>query len=86
MATLNVTVNGFSADLPVDLQLEIPLEDIKRIAYEVIQAGDFPRQAFGGLRAGDLPPDAFRHYVVDRFGRGRNARYYLRPKVPFGGA
>ena len=53
MATLNVTVNGFSADLPVDLQLEIPLEDIKRIAYEVIQAGDFPRQAFGGLRAGE---------------------------------
>ena len=81
MPTLNVTVNGFSADLPVDLQLEVPLEDIKRIAYEVIRSGDFP-----GLRAGDLPPDAFRHYVVDRFGRGANARYYLRPKVPFGAA
>ena len=81
MASLNVTVNGFSADLPVDLQLEVPIEDLKRIAAEVIRSGGFP-----GLRPDDLPPDAFRHYVVDRFGRGPETRYYLRPKVPFGAA
>lgn len=76
MATLNVTANGVSADLPVNLSFDLNVDDLKRIAREVIGSGGAP-----GLGR-DLPPRAFEGYVVDRFGDAQ--RVYLRPKVPFG--
>jgi hypothetical protein len=80
MATLNVTVNGVSADLPVRVEFETPVNDLKRIAWEVIRSG-----GAAGLHFPTLAQGTFEHYVVDRFREGEGGqRLYLRPKVPFG--
>lgn len=77
MATLNITFNGLSADYPLELDPGVADADIKRIALEVVRAGNVP-----GLHLPALPDEAFEHFVVDRLQQGR--RIYLRPKVPFG--
>jgi hypothetical protein len=54
--------------------------DVRRIAVEVVRAGDLD-----GLVVRDLPADAFRYFVVDRLtDPAGTVRIYLRPKVPFG--
>jgi len=81
MATLNVTYQGRSADLPQEVRFRTPLADLRRIAYEALQSGGSPALA----RRGTLPKNAFREFVVDRFeNSGGPDRVYLRPKVPFG--
>lgn len=77
MATLNITYHGLSADYPLELDTELSDADLKRVAVEVIRAGNVP-----GLTLPHLPPDAFDGFVVDRLQGGQ--RIYLRPKVPFG--
>ncbi|XXF79550.1 hypothetical protein P2318_07280 [Myxococcaceae bacterium GXIMD 01537] len=80
MAMLNITYDGMSADLPVELDHPLSDADVKRLAVEVMRAGDVP-----GLHLTRLRDDAFQHYVVDRFRGARGEeRIYLRPKVPFG--
>ncbi|MEU5877791.1 hypothetical protein [Spirillospora sp. NPDC047279] len=76
MATLNITYDGRSGDLPGTIERSLTDDDIRTLAVEVVRTGAIP-----GLHVPDLPPNAFRHFVVDRFGGGR---VYLRPKVPFG--
>lgn len=77
MATLNITYNGLSADYLVELDAVVSDADIKRIAVEVVRAGNVP-----GLNVPHLAENAFDGFVVDRLQGG--ARIYLRPKVPFG--
>jgi hypothetical protein len=80
MATLNITYNGLSSDLPLELDGHVSDGDVRRIAVEVVRSGGAP-----GLHISNLREDAFIHYVVDRFrGPRGDDRIYLRPKVPFG--
>lgn len=80
MATINITFDGQSADVPVELERMISDTDVRRIAVELVRSGGVP-----GLQRFELRDDAFQHYVVDRFrGAHGEERIYLRPKVPFG--
>jgi len=70
MATLNITYNGLSSDVPLEADGAVSDADVRRIAVELL---GLPRE------------DTFQHYVVDRFrGPRGEERIYLRPKVPFG--
>lgn len=77
MAILNITYNGLSAEYPIELDGRVSDADVKRIALEVVRAGNVP-----GLHLPHLPGDAFEGFVIDRLQGGH--RLYLRPKVPFG--
>jgi hypothetical protein len=77
MATLNITYNGLSADYAMELDAHVSDADIKRIAVEVVRAGNV-----AGLVLPHLSDTAFDGFVVDRLQGGQ--RIYLRPKVPFG--
>ncbi|MCY1030976.1 hypothetical protein OV207_05860 [Corallococcus sp. BB11-1] len=80
MATLNITYDGLSADVPMEMERYISDADVRRIAVELVRSGGVP-----GLHRIHLGEDAFQHYVVDRFrGDHGEERIYLRPKVPFG--
>ena len=80
MATLNITYNGMSSDVPLELDGHVSDVDVRRIAVEVVRSGGVP-----GLHIAQLREDSFNHYVVDRFrGPRGDDRIYLRPKVPFG--
>lgn len=80
MATLNITYNGMSSDVPLELDGHVSDVDVRRIAVEVMRSGGVP-----GLHIAQLREDTFNHYVVDRFRGPRGEdRIYLRPKVPFG--
>jgi hypothetical protein len=80
VATLNITYNGLSSDVPLELDGPVSDVDVRRIAVEVVRSGGAP-----GLHLSNLQEDAFTHYVVDRFrGPRGEERIYLRPKVPFG--
>lgn len=81
VARLNITIRGRNGDLPEPVAIDLPDEDVRRIAAEAVRAGTIP-----GI--GDVGADAdFSDFVVDRFppGAGRDFHYLmLRPKVPFG--
>ena len=80
MTTLNITFNGMSADLPLELDGHVVDADVRRIAVEMVRSGGVP-----GMHLVHLRDDAFQNYVVDRFrGPHGDERIYLRPKVPFG--
>lgn len=80
MATLNITYQGLSTDVPLELDLEASDADIRRIAVEMIRTGSAP-----GLHIANLDDAAFVNYVVDRFDTPQGGkRIFLRPKVPFG--
>ena len=82
MAVLNITHNGISADVEIELT-NVEDDDIRRVAVEVIRSGGV------GDPIEDLPDNAFDNYVVDRLddaNREGEKRIYLRPKVPFGQA
>lgn len=80
MATLNITYNGMSSDVPLELDGHVSDVDVRRIAVEMVRSGGVP-----GLHLAQLREDTFNHYVVDRFRGPRGEdRIYLRPKVPFG--
>jgi hypothetical protein len=80
MTTLNITYNGMSADVPVELDGHVSDADVRRIALEMVRSGGVP-----GMHLAHLRDETFQNYVVDRF-RGHHGedRIYLRPKVPFG--
>ena len=71
MATLNITYNGLSQDVPIELATDVSNADLQRIAVEVLQG-----------QGVQTTPDMFDDFVVDRMSNGD--RLYLRPKVPFG--
>jgi hypothetical protein len=81
MDILNVTYGGLAADYVLDSALELSDADVRRIAVEVVRAGELRL----GLAAGSIRTQDFDDHVVDRF-RTPNGerRIYLRPKVPFG--
>jgi len=80
MVTLNITLQGVSADYALALDGEVSDREIKSIALEVVRSGEVP-----GLHIRDLAENAFDNYVVDRFDTEEGGRrIYLRPKVPFG--
>lgn len=82
MGILNITYGGRSADLAQPLDDDIADADVRRIAEELVRAGEVV-----GLVVRDLPPNAFRSFVVDRLADPNGTlRIYLRPKVPFGAA
>ena len=82
MTVLNITYQGLSADYDLGIDYATTDADIRRIAVEVVRSG-----GVRGLHIADLPTDAFTHFVVDRLrSADGEARIYLRPKVPFGGA
>jgi hypothetical protein len=80
MATLNITYQGMSADVPADIDESLGDSDIRKIAVEVVRSGNVP-----GLQVATLADDAFDFFVVDRLKSPEGeSRIYLRPKVPFG--
>jgi hypothetical protein len=80
MTTLNITYNGMSADVPVELDGHVSDADVRRIALEMVRSGGVP-----GMHLAHLRDETFQNYVVDRFRGPRGEdRIYLRPKVPFG--
>ncbi|AGC42959.1 hypothetical protein MYSTI_01627 [Myxococcus stipitatus DSM 14675] len=80
MATLNITYDGMSADVPVALERPVTDDDVRRIATELVRSGGVP-----GMHLSGLSHETFRYFVVDRFrGPRGEERIYLRPKVPFG--
>lgn len=80
MAVLNVTYQGMSADIPLEIEHGMTDADIRRVAVELIRSGGVP-----GLYLANLPWNTFNSYVVDRFETKQGGkRLYLRPKVPFG--
>jgi len=80
MARLNITYNGLSVDVPLELDYQASDADIRRIAVELIRSGAAP-----GLRIANIGEHAFTSYVVDRFDTDSGGRcIFLRPKVPFG--
>ncbi|MBK5293863.1 MAG: hypothetical protein JJE04_19590 [Acidobacteriia bacterium] len=80
MAILNITYQGVSVDYSRDLDENLSDADIRRIAIEVIRAGEVP-----SLNLQEVGDRAFMYFVVDRFDTPEGGkRLYLRPKVPFG--
>jgi hypothetical protein len=80
MAILNITYQGHSADLELELDYAASDADIRRIAVEVVRSG-----RVRGLHVAELNERAFDNFVVDRLRAPDGAqRIYLRPKVPFG--
>lgn len=80
--TLNITLQGVSADHTLEFDVEPRDEDVRRVAVELVRSGNLP-----GLQVAGLPEDAFDSYVVDRFNTPEGGRrLFLRPKVPFGAA
>lgn len=77
MAILNITYQGLSADYGLELDTNLSDADVRRVAVEIVRAGNVP-----GLNLPHLGDDAFAGFVVDRLQGGQ--RIYLRPKVPFG--
>ena len=79
---LNITLQGVSADHPLEFDGEPRDADVKRVAVELIRSG-----SISGLHVGGLSERAFDDYVVDRFDTPEGGRrLFLRPKVPFGAA
>ena len=77
---LNITLQGVSADHPLEFDREPRDADVKRVATELIRSGNV-----AGLHVGGLSESAFDDYVVDRFDTPEGGRrLFLRPKVPFG--
>jgi hypothetical protein len=74
---INITYQGQSGNYLVDLDPGLDDNTIKNVCEEAIRAGEVP-----GIAAG-IPPHAFANFVLDRF-HGNQARFVLRPKVPFG--
>jgi len=80
MATLNITYQGMSADVPAEVDDNLGDSEIRKIAVEVVRSGDVP-----GLQIAALDDSAFDFFVVDRLKSPEGqSRIYLRPKVPFG--
>ena len=80
MTVLNITYNGQSADYDLALDTTASDADIRRIAVELVRAGNVR-----GMHVPGLTDDAFNAFVVDRLqGPTGEQRIYLRPKVPFG--
>jgi hypothetical protein len=77
---LNVTLQGVSADHPLEFDTEPRDADVKRVAVELIRSG-----SIAGLHLGGIAANVFDDYVVDRFDTPEGGRrLFLRPKVPFG--
>ncbi len=80
MIILNITYKGIAADYELAVDATVTDEDLRRIAAEVVRAGNVR-----GLVVPELHANAFDHYVVDRLrGPSGEDRFYLRPAVPFG--
>lgn len=80
MAILNITYHGMSGDAPGEIDEGATDTDIRRFAEEIVRSGEIP-----GLQISGLEEGAFDGFVVDRLSDPTGkARFYLRPKVPFG--
>lgn len=77
---LNVTYQGTSADVDVQIDYEANDADVKRIAVEMLRSG-----SIAGMHVPDVADAAFENFVVDRSRTPEGGeRLFLRPKVPFG--
>jgi hypothetical protein len=76
---INITYQGQSGNYLVNIDPGVDDNTIKNICEEAVRAGEVP-----GLSA-DIPRNAFANFVIDRF-HGAQARFVVRPKVPFGAA
>jgi hypothetical protein len=74
---INITWQGQSGNYLVNLDPGVDDNTIKNVCEEAVRAGEVP-----GISP-NLPKGAFANFVIDRF-RGEQARFVVRPKVPFG--
>lgn len=81
MATLNITFNRQSGDMPDPVSFELDNESVKMMAAEAISGGSVV-----GISQVEATAVDFEHYMVDRFEAhdGLDSRIYLRPKTPVG--
>lgn len=75
---MNVTYNGLSGNYFTKLPAGINDHGIRRVVEEAVRAGEVP-----GLPQ-NIPGNAFADHVIDRVDDVNQARYIVRPKVPFG--
>ena len=75
---MNVTYNGLSGNFFAQLPAGMNDDTIRRVVEEAVRAGEVP-----GLPP-NIPGNAFADHVIDRVGDANQARYIVRPKVPFG--
>lgn len=79
---LNITYNGMSADVDLGDAGELLDNDLRRIATEIVRSSSSPFPYQNPLPS----PEVFDTFVVDRFNTPEGGqRFFLRPKVPFGG-
>ena len=74
---LNITWQGQSGNYLVNIDPGVDDNTIKNICEEAVRAREVP-----GISL-DIPKNAFANFVIDRF-HGDQARFVVRPKVPFG--
>src|ERR1051325_9345841 len=74
---INITWQGQSGNYLVSLDPGVDDNTIKNVCEEAVRAGEVP-----GISP-NLPKGAFANFVIDRF-HGEQARFVVRPKVPFG--
>ena len=74
---INITYQGQSGNYLVNMDPGVDDNTIKRVCEEAVRSGEV-----AGI-APNIPPNAFANFVIDRF-HGDQARFVVRPKVPFG--
>ena len=76
---INITYAGQSGNWFTQCDPGVTDANIRRLCEEAVRGGEVP-----GLSPA-IPKNAFRHFVIDRFhGGDGQARFVVRPKVPFG--
>jgi hypothetical protein len=74
---INITWQGQSGNYVVRLDPGVDDATIRNLCEEAVRSGEVP-----GIRP-NIPKHAFANFVIDRF-HGGQARFVVRPKVPFG--
>jgi hypothetical protein len=74
---INITYQGQSGNYLVNMDPGLDDATIKNICEEAVRAGEV-----SGISPA-IPAHAFANFVIDRF-HGEQARFVVRPKVPFG--
>jgi hypothetical protein len=74
---INITYQGQSGNYLVNMDPGVDDNTIKKVCEEAVRSGEVV-----GI-APNLPVNAFANFVIDRF-HGDQARFVVRPKVPFG--
>ena len=74
---INITYQGQSGNYLVNMEPGVDDQTVKNVCEEAVRAGEV-----AGISP-NIPRNAFANFVIDRF-HGEQARFVVRPKVPFG--